>query len=254
MVKIATYNVNSINAHLEVVLDWLAAADIDVLLMQEIKCEWGAFPTMMFKQAGYNCAVLGQKSYNGVAIASKFKLDNVVSGLPGLADDQARFIQADTCGLTIANVYVPNGNPVETKLDYKLEYMKALNKYAASKVNGSAAFVLGGDFNVIIEDRDAYDIAQYRTNALAHPSVRAAFRQCCNLGFTNAFRAVHPDAVAYTWYSYSRGQVMADHGLLIDHILLNPSAADRLRDAGVDKSVRMKSNTSDHVPLICELA
>jgi exodeoxyribonuclease-3 len=258
--KIATYNVNSIKARLPRILEWFDAAKPDVAVLQEIKCVDENFPALEFESLGYNVAVHGQKTYNGVALMSKFPIEDVLRGLPGdKSDDQARYIEALVCPdgaapARICGLYLPNGNPAPgPKYDYKLNWMKRLKSRAQKLLEDEEAFVLAGDFNVIPQAEDVYDPEGWKDDALFRMESREAFREILYLGFTDAIRQANPSAVSYTFWDYQRGAWEKDHGLRIDHILLSPQAADRFKSAGVDRAARGpktgKEKPSDHVPV-----
>ncbi|EKE75257.1 exodeoxyribonuclease III [Oceanibaculum indicum] len=253
--KIATFNVNSIKARLPNVLEWLKEADPDVALLQEIKCQAADFPVLEFQSMGYQVQAVGQKSYNGVALLSKQPAENVLEGLPGDdSDEQARYVEATVQGVRVASLYLPNGNPVDSeKYPYKLGWMKRLKAHAATLLASEQPVVLAGDYNVIPEPRDCYDPAAWAGDALFLPETRRHFREIVNLGYTDAFRAIHPQRVAYSFWDYQAGRWPRDEGIRIDHLLLSPQAADRLRDAGIDKKARGREKASDHTPVWCEL-
>ncbi len=255
MPTIATWNVNSINARLPNILGWLQATKPDIVLLQEIKCQDAAFPTEAVGDLGYNVAVHGQKSYNGVAILSLRPLEDVTRGLPGdPADEQARYIEASVDGLRVASIYLPNGNPIGTeKFAYKLAWMERLRTHAASLLEQDEAVVLGGDYNVIPEPIDCHDPNAWLDDALFQPESRRAFRALLHLGFTEAFRALHPEVRAYSFWDYQRGAFQLDHGIRIDHLLLSPQAADRLVGCTIDKEPRRQPKASDHTPVVVEL-
>jgi exodeoxyribonuclease-3 len=257
-VKIASWNVNSIKARLPRVLEWLEQAAPDVALLQEIKTETDAFPFLEIEELGYNLAVSGQKTYNGVAILSKFPLEDVARRLPGDEDDtQARYVEALSAGpapVRLASIYLPNGNPVDSeKFAYKLDWMERLRAHAAGLLKLEEAFVLGGDYNVAPTDDDVYDPDAWRDDALCRPESRARFRAILNLGLTDAFTALNAEPHAYTYWDYQGGAWAKDLGLRIDHLLLSPQAADRLTASGIDKGPRAKPKASDHTPVWCEL-
>ena len=259
MIKIATFNVNSIKARLPRVLEWIKHAKPDVALLQEIKCVDENFPAMEFEDLGYNTAVKGQKTYNGVAILSRFPLEDVTKDLPGDGDDeQARYIEAYvSCEipLRVAAIYLPNGNPVDSeKYPYKLRWMDRLAKHAKKLLKQEEVLVLGGDYNVAPTDDDVYDPEGWANDALCRQESRAAFRTILNLGFTDAFRVLHHEPHEYTFWDYQAGAWNKDHGLRIDHLLLSPQAADRLEKSGIDKKERGKEKASDHAPVWCELS
>jgi exodeoxyribonuclease-3 len=253
--KIATWNVNSIKARLPRLLDWLVTANPDVALLQETKTVDDAFPGQEIEDLGYNIAVHGQKSYNGVAILSKLPMDDVVCGLPGDdSDEQARYIEAVIADVRVASIYLPNGNPIDSdKFPYKLAWMDRLYLRAKELLSYEEAFILGGDYNVIPEDRDCFDPAGFADDALCQPESRARFRQILNLGITECFRALHPDLIAYSYWDYQRGAWQKDNGLRIDHLLASPQAVDRLLACDIDRGPRGKERPSDHTPVWCEL-
>lgn len=257
--RIATWNVNSIKARLPRVLEWLKDAAPDVVLLQEIKTQTDAFPYLEIEDFGYNVAVVGQKTYNGVAILSKFPLEDVLTELPGDPEDtQARYVEAVVAAgpapVRVASIYLPNGNPVESdKFPYKLAWMARLKAHARELSAFEEATVLGGDYNVVPTDDDVYDAQAWAGDALCRPESRGRFRALVNLGFTDAFRALNPEPHAYTYWDYQGGAWTKDWGLRIDHLLLTPQAADRLTASGIDKGPRAKEKASDHTPVWCEL-
>lgn len=259
MVKIATWNVNSIKARLPNALTWLKEAAPDIVLLQEIKCVEDAFPRLEIEDLGYNCAVSGQKTYNGVAILSKTPLEVEETVLPGGGDEeQARYIEAvtstDAGVLRVASIYLPNGNPVPgEKYDYKLGWMERLEAHAKALLKYEEILVLGGDYNVIPEAEDCYDPAAWAGDALYRPESRAAFRRIVYLGYTDAFRALNTGPGHYSFWDYQAGAWQKDNGIRIDHLLLSPQAADRLAAAGIDRKPRGKEKASDHTPVWCEL-
>lgn len=255
MVKIATWNVNSIRARLANVLDWLDAAKPDVLLLQELKTVDDNFPRLEIESRGYRALIVGQKSYNGVAILSRDAIADPLTRLPGDPDDdQARYAEATTFGLRVASIYLPNGNPAGTeKYAYKLRWIARLRDHAAALLASERPAVLGGDYNVIPAPEDVYDPAAWADDALYKLDSRRAFRTVLNLGLTDAFRALHPRTHAYTYWDYQGIAWSADQGLRIDHLLLSPQAADRLSTCEIDRKPRGKEKASDHTPIWCEL-
>lgn len=254
--RIATWNVNSIKMRLEPVLHWLGGTKPDVLLLQEIKCETEKFPAMEFKAAGYEAHALGQKAYNGVAILSRHKIENVREHLPEAGSDtQARYIEATVSGVRVASIYLPNGNPMGTeKYEYKLAWLERLRRHATNLLNDEKPVVMGGDYNVIPESIDVYDPKGWENDALYHPKTRAAWRELTSLGLTEAFRALHPQKKhAYTFWDYQAGAWQRDNGLRIDHFLLSPEAADRLVNCFIDRTPRRQDKASDHTPVVVEL-
>ncbi len=254
--RIATWNVNSIKVRLGHLLDWLGETNPDVVLLQEIKVEDDKFPALEIEDAGYNVEVHGQKPYNGVAMLSKRPMDDVVRGLPGDdSDDQARYLEATVSGVRIASLYLPNGNPVDTdKFTYKLSWMERLRDRARELLRDEETFVLGGDYNILPGDEDVWDPEAFAGDAQCRPESRGLFREIQYMGLTEAFRALNPDTVAYSYWDYQRGAWQRNHGLRIDHLLLSPLAADRLTKTGIDRDMRGRKQPSDHVPAWCELA
>jgi exodeoxyribonuclease-3 len=260
MVKIASWNVNSVKARLPNVLAWTRAATPDILLLQELKCETDAFPALEFEDLGYNLAVVGQKTYNGVAILSKSAIEVDHRRLPGASDDtQARYVEGFTLGVRVASIYLPNGNPISEagkrteKFAYKLAWLERLHAHVRDLLAGEDAFVLGGDFNVIPEPEDVHDPEGWEKDALYHAESRALFRKIVFLGLTDAFRARHGAAQRYTWWDYRSGAWAKDQGARIDHLLLSPQAADRLVDCDIDRKPRGEDKASDHTPIWCAL-
>ena len=259
MVKIAAWNVNSVKARLPNLLDWLGTADPDVVLLQETKCLEPAFPTLEIGDLGYNCAAVGQKSYNGVAVLSKFPLEVAERTLPGdETDEQARYLEAvvDAPGVPIrvASIYLPNGNPVDSdKYGYKLAWMERLHAHVRSLLLYEDLLVLGGDYNVAPDDRDLYDPAGWADDALCRIETRSRFRALVYLGLTEAFRALHREGHRYSFWDYQGGRWQKDEGLRIDHFLLSPQAADRLVACDIDRGPRGRDKASDHTPIICEI-
>lgn len=255
MVKIATWNVNSIKVRLPHVLAWLESAKPDVLLLQELKCIADNFPMLEINGAGYQAEVVGQKAYNGVAILSREPITETITRLPGEpADEQARYVEGTTCGIRVASIYLPNGNPVESeKYPYKLRWLGRLRDHVAAQLAREEPLVLGGDYNVIPMPEDVYDPKGWADDALFKQETRLAFRSLTGLGLTDAFRALHPTAHAYTYWDYQGIAWSADRGLRIDHLLLSPQAADRLSACEIDRKPRGQEKASDHTPIWCAL-
>lgn len=256
MVKIASWNVNSIKARLPNVLAWIAEAQPDILCLQETKCPEADFPLLEIRGLGYHVETCGQRSYNGVALLSKEPARDVVKGLPGGdgADEQARYIEATFGDLRVASIYLPNGNPVDTeKYPYKLAWMERLSAHARGLLEREVPLVLAGDYNVCPTDDDVYDPVGWRGDALCRPETRSRFRTLLHLGLTDAFRALHDEPHLYTFWDYQAGRWHRDEGLRIDHLLLSPQAADRLAGCVIDKGPRGKDKASDHTPIWCEL-
>lgn len=256
--KIATWNVNSVNARLEGVLAWFKEAQPDVAALQEIKCIDEKFPAEAFESLGYNVAVHGQKTYNGVALLSKYPLEDVQRGLPGDdSDEQARYIEALVAAprpVRVAGIYLPNGNPVGTeKFTYKLAWFERLQNHAKSLLALEEPLAIIGDYNVIPQAADCYDPKAWAGDALFQPQSKAAFKTLKWLGFTDALEQKGEDPHAYTFWDYQAGAWQRNNGIRIDHILLSPQAADRLQACEVNRDVRGTEKPSDHVPVVVTL-
>ena len=254
--KIATFNVNGISARLPRLLDWLAEAAPDVVCLQEIKTVDAGFPVEAIAAAGYSSLIHGQKGFNGVAILSKEPAVEAARGLAGdLTDDHARYLEAEICGVRIASIYLPNGNPQPgPKFDFKLAWFDRLAARAAELLTGEQPVVLAGDYNVCPQAIDVFSEVAMTADALVQPATRAKFRALHFQGWTDAIRALQPSGPAFTFWDYQAGAWPRDLGLRIDHLLLSPAAADRLTHAGIDRAVRGGERASDHVPVWVELA
>jgi exodeoxyribonuclease III len=258
--RIATWNVNSIKQRIDSARTWLAERQPDIVCLQETKTVDDGFPREAFEELGYNLAIHGQKTFNGVAILSKLPFDEVNKGLPGDPnDDHARFIEAVVStaqgALRVASIYLPNGNPPDTeKYTYKLGWMKRLAAYAHDRLALEEPLILAGDYNVIPTTADARNPNAWVNDALFLPKTRDAFRSLVNLGLTDALRATSDDAGLYTFWDYQAGAWQKNNGIRIDHMLLSPPAADKLTDAGIDRHVRSWEKPSDHVPVWIDLA
>lgn len=262
---IATWNINSVNARLPLLLEYLSDKQPDFMALQEIKCQNENFPTEAVNKLGYYCLVNGQKSYNGVALLSKAPLDNPVTGLPNqpyFATPQARFAagQDKISGIIYISVYVPNGNPTpsapdsDERLVYKLAWLDALGVYLQALAKKGQPFVLAGDFNVIIEDKDVYNPDSFKDNTLMLPQVRKKLSDLTNgMGLVNAFKTLHKndadDVKNYSFWDYTMGAWFRDWGMLIDDIYLSPDLAVKLKTAEIDRYMRGKEKPSDHTPL-----
>jgi len=255
---IATFNVNSVRQRITHLLGWLKARGPDIVCLQELKCMDEAFPREEIEALGYQVETFGQKTFNGVALLSKFPLTIEARGLPGFEDEQARYIEAIASlpgsALRIASIYFPNGNPAPgPKYAYKLAFMAALTRHAKTLLSYEEPLVLAGDYNIIPEARDAKEPKLWEADALALPQSRAAFHSLLNLGFTEALRATTDAAGLYSFWDYQAGAWPRDNGIRIDHLLLSPLAADRLVEAGIDKDMRAAEKPSDHVPVWARL-
>ena len=260
--RIATWNVNSVNARLENVLAWFESAAPDVAVLQEIKCVDEKFPAEAFERLGYNVAVHGQKTYNGVAMLSKYPLEDVRRGLPFLhadeIDEQSRYIEAVIAAPTpvrVAGIYLPNGNPLGTeKFDYKLAWMRRLHAHAQGLLALEEPLVIAGDYNVIPEVEDVANPEAWLGDALFQPESRGAFRALKNLGLVDAYMQADGAPHGYTFWDYQAGAWPRNLGIRIDHLLLSPQAADKLAGVTIHRDERDKEKPSDHVPVVAELA
>jgi exodeoxyribonuclease-3 len=249
--KIVTYNVNGISARLPALLRWLKESTPDVVCLQELKAPQERFPEPAIREAGYGVIWHGQKSWNGVAILARgAEPTEIRRALPGDPHDvHSRYIEALVSDVVIGCLYLPNGNPAPgPKFDYKLRWLDRLSLHAAELISGSSPVVLAGDFNVIPTERDVYKPERWVDDALFRVETREAFGRLMAQGWTDAIRALHPDSTIYTFWDYFRNAYTRNAGLRIDHLLLNPSAAQRLASAGVDRDVRGWERASDHAP------
>jgi len=259
IIRIATWNVNSIKVRLPQLLDWLKKDQPDIVLLQEIKCVDEAFPMMEIEELGYNVAVHGQKTYNGVAILSKFPLEDVSKGLPGDESDvQARYVEAVASlpgnALRVASVYVPNGQDAESdKFQYKLRFLERLHNHLKTLMGYDEMLAVGGDYNIAPDDMDVHDPALWRGTVLTHDEVRRQFRRLKNLGLHDGYRVKHPDGQEYSWWDYRAGAFARDNGLRIDHVLLSAKSVDRLTGCVIEKEMRAIEKASDHTPVVVEL-
>src|SRR4051812_42932870 len=254
--KIATYNVNGINARLPVLLRWLAEKKPDVACLQELKAPDEKFPIDAIREAGYEAVWHGQKSWNGVAILARGEAPKETRrGLPGDPDDtHSRYIEAVVNGITIGCLYLPNGNPAPgPKFDYKLRWFERLTIHAADLLESGKPVVLTGDFNVMPTELDVYKPERWVNDALFRPETRAAFHRLVGQGWCDALRTMHPGETIYTFWDYFRNAYGRNAGLRIDHLLLSPSLAGALKAANVDRDVRGREKPSDHAPTWIEL-
>ena len=249
--KIATFNINNVRRRLPNLLAWLATAKPDVVCLQELKTEDADFPQDALREAGYGTAWRGQKTWNGVAILARGS-DPVLTrtDLPGDREDkQSRYIEAAVKGVLVGCLYLPNGNPQPgPKFDYKLAWFERLITHGQALLAANAPVILAGDYNVVPTDADIYPTTSWDDDALLQPEPRAAFRRLVEQGWTDAIRKLHPTATIYTFWDYKRHRWERDAGLRIDHILLSPTLAKKLKKAGVDRDVRGEEGASDHAP------
>lgn len=255
--KIATYNVNGVNGRLPVLLRWLAQSRPDVACLQELKAPQEKFPEAAIREAGYGVIWHGQKSWNGVAILARgTDPTEITRVLPGDAEDaHSRYIEAMVGAVRVGCLYLPNGNPAPgPKFDYKLRWFERFTAHASALVASGEPVVLAGDYNVMPTELDVYKPERWVDDALFRPEVRAAYHAILEQGWTDALRTMHPQERIYTFWDYFRNAYGRDAGLRIDHLLLNPPLAPRLRAAGVDRDVRGWEKSSDHAPTWIEIA
>ncbi len=251
---IASWNINSIRARLDHVKTWLTTQNPDVLLLQELKA--AEFPTELFQELGYAGAAVTQKTYNGVAILSRRPMDIVSTTLMGdEADSHARFLEVVINGLRIVNIYLPNGNPpASDKFVYKLAWMDRLHRQMQIWLKDEMPTLVGGDFNVIPEDIDCHKPSSWMHDALFQPEPRARYRALLGLGYTDAFRFLHPRQGGYfTYWDYFRRAFEYNRGIRIDHLVLSPALAPRLASCEIDKRPRALDKPSDHTPIVAQL-
>ena len=256
--RIVTYNLNGIRARLDRLLEYLKEQQPDVVCLQELKAADENIPRKEIETAGYGAVWHGQKGFNGVAILAKGREPQERRiGLPGDHDDvQSRYVEAEVDGVTIASIYLPNGNPVGTeKFAYKLAWLERLRAHGLDLLAEERPVVLAGDFNVIPtnEADDVFSARAMASDALMQPESQAALRTIVFQGWTDAIRTRHPEGPVYTFWDYTAGAWRRDAGFRIDHLLLSPHASDRMLDAGVDKDYRGREKASDHAPTWVEL-
>ena len=254
--KIASYNVNGINGRLPVLLRWLREAKPDIVCLQELKAPQEKFPEQALLELGYHAIWHGQKSWNGVAILSRNKnIQELRRVLPGDPEDShSRYIEAFIDGIVICCLYLPNGNPAPgPKFDYKLNWFKRLTVHAKDLIEADMPIVLAGDFNVMPTELDVYKPENWQDDALFRPEVRTAFKKLMKQGWTDAIRTLYPEEKIYTFWDYFRNAFGRNAGLRIDHFLLSPPLAGKLKKAGVDVHVRGWEKSSDHAPIWIEV-
>ena len=254
--KVATYNINGINGRIGNLVRWLDAAKPDVVCLQELKCEDHKFPERALLEAGYHAIWHGQKSWNGVAILSRYgEIQETRRGLDGDPDDtHSRYIEAFINGVVIGCIYLPNGNPFPgPKFDYKLKWIKRLTAHAKKLESFNLPVALIGDYNIMPTEQDTYKPEKYVENALFRPEARKLWRELLKLGWTDAIRKLYPNENIYTFWDYLRNAYGRNAGLRLDHFLLNKALEGRLVSAKVDKDVRGWEHSSDHAPVWIEL-
>lgn len=254
--RIASYNINGIQARLDVLVRWLGEFQPDIACLQELKCKDEAFPYPSLEALGYRSLWHGQRSWNGVAILSRVgEPVEVRRGLPGDPDlKQSRYLEAAVRGILIGNIYAPNGNPRESpKFDYKLAWLEALQAHAKGLVDSKVPAVLIGDYNIIPTDEDVYKPERWLKDALFASEAREKYRMLVAQGWTDSIRTLHPEEPMFSFWHYWRNSFQRDAGIRIDHALLSPVLAQKLRAAGVDRVPRSWEKTSDHAPIWIDL-
>jgi exodeoxyribonuclease-3 len=253
--KIATWNVNSLNVRLPHVLDWLAANQPDVLCLQETKLEDGKFPASAIEEAGYRVAFSGQKTYNGVAILSKQQGADAITAIPGFEDEQKRVLALTLGGVRVICAYIPNGQAVDSdKYHYKLRWLKALTDWLQEELSRYSRLALLGDYNIAPEDRDCHDPAAWVGQVLVSEPEREAFRKLQSLGLQDAFRLFEQENKSFSWWDYRMAGFRRNLGMRIDHILLTPELASRCKSCWIDKVPRKLERPSDHTPVVVEIS
>ena len=254
--KIASYNINGVNTRIEILAGWLRDFAPDIACLQELKCTDAAFPADAIRAAGYEAIWHGQQRWNGVAILSRVGTPvETRRGLPDDPDpDQSRYLEAAINGILVGNLYLPNGNPWPgPKFDYKLAWMDRLAAHAQTLLKAEVPVVLIGDYNVIPTDFDVYKPERWKKDALFAPAAKEKFAALAAKGWTDAIRHLHPEERIYSFWPYWRQSFERDAGIRIDHALLSPALAKRLKAAGVDRTPRALPKTSDHAPMWIEV-
>jgi exodeoxyribonuclease-3 len=253
-VKLATWNVNSLKVRLPQVLDWLAANPVDVLCLQETKQQDEDFPQAELEAAGYHSVFSGQKTYNGVAILSRVPVSDVQMGIPGFADEQKRVIAATCGGIRIVNVYIPNGQSIDSdKYQYKLGWLAALHDWLQQELVRHPKLALLGDYNIAPEDRDVHDPKAWEGNVLVSEPEREKFRRLVALGLRDSFRLFEQEEKSFSWWDYRMMGFRRNHGLRIDHILISEPLVAQCKSCVIDKAPRKLERPSDHTPVVVEI-
>jgi len=249
--KIATLNINSVNARLPLLLDWLRANAPDVLLLQEIKSTFENFPFFELNAAGYQVKIVGQKGYNGVAVLSKTDILVRRTNLPNFDFDEARYLETEINGMIIASVYMPNGNPVGSpNYQKKLAFMNAFYHHALNLKLENNKIIFGGDLNVILTNNDVYNPALFEKDALFQKEVQDKLKALEYIGYVDAYRTLHPKDFGYTYWDYGPSAFANDFGLRIDYFLCSPAVIEHIQNCAPDRTLRNKEKPSDHTVLV----
>jgi exodeoxyribonuclease-3 len=254
MLRIATWNVNSLRARNDRFFAFLERQKPDVVCLQELKMTDDLFPFAKLKDAGYDAAAFGQKTYNGVAIVSKRPMSDVTTGfLDGDEDPQARFIAATVDGVRVMSAYFPNGSEVGSeKYDYKLRWMKRMRTYLDTHAKTHERVLLCGDFNVAAEEIDVHSVDAWKDTTMFHESMRSALTEVRDYGFVDVFRKLRPEEQAFSWWDYRGGSFPRNHGIRIDYIYATPAMNDVLKDSFIDREERKGPQPSDHAPVLAD--
>lgn len=253
MLKLATWNVNSLKVRLEQVVDWLNKTEVDVLALQETKVTDEQFPLAVFEDNGFQVSFSGQKTYNGVAIISRLPLTDVKVGITSFDDPQRRVLAVTVAGLRLINLYVPNGSEVGSdKYQYKLNWLAAIEADLAQQLKQYPKLVVVGDFNIAPADVDVHDPLAWEGSVLVSAAERQAYQSLLALGLHDSFRQLYPNEVAYTWWDYRAAAFRRNHGVRIDHVLLSQPLLADCCGVVIDKEPRRHERPSDHVPVVVE--
>ena len=252
--KIVSWNVNSVRARIENILSYIKNSNPDILLLQEIKTQEDSFPRDAFKDAGYDSYIFGQKSYNGVAVISKIKVVNINTDFIKDELKQSRIITGEIFlgkkKVELINIYVPNGNPVDTeKYEYKKKWLKKFINSVEKKLAKNSNLLIAGDFNIIPEEIDVYDFERYENDALGRLEIRKKYRELINLGFKDIYRLINKKKQEYTFWDYFAGSWQKNYGMRIDHFLLSNSLIENVSSININKKPRSKTKPSDHTPI-----
>lgn len=254
MIKLATWNVNSLKVRLEQVMAWLETSDVGILALQETKLTDEQFPLRVFEERGFYVAYSGQKTYNGVAIVSRYPLTDISAGVPCFDDPQRRVLVVTVAGLRLINLYVPNGSEVGSeKYQYKLAWLTEVRRYIESELKSHPNLVVVGDFNIAPADNDVHDPKSWEGSVLVSPAEREAYQDLLSLGLHDSFRHGHQDEQEFSWWDYRAGGFRRNHGARIDHVLLSAPLLATCHDVVIDKEPRRHERPSDHAPVIASL-
>ena len=256
--KIISWNVNSVRARIENIKDYIKDSAADILLLQEIKTQNENFPNDEFKKLGYKSYVFGQKSYNGVAIISKHELNNTNKNFIKDDQNQSRIITAELRlkkkKVELINIYVPNGNPVDTeKYEYKKRWLKKFITNIKKKIQKNSNILIAGDFNIIPEEIDVHDFKRYENDALGRLEIRKKYRELINLGFKDVYRFKNKTKQEYTFWDYFAGSWQKNYGMRIDHFLISNSLVENIKSININRKPRSKEKPSDHTPIELEI-